>query len=52
MEKVLSLNHELVQRASQIRGLKIVFGTDAVAGSHGRNAEGSSIGCEMEKLIL
>ena len=39
MQKVLSLNHELVQRASQIRGLKIVFGTDAVAGSHGRNAE-------------
>jgi imidazolonepropionase-like amidohydrolase len=39
MQKVLSLNHELVRRASQIRGLKIVFGTDAVAGSHGRNAE-------------
>src|SRR4029078_6247060 len=39
MQKVLSLNHELVQRASQVRGLKIVFGTDAVAGSHGRNAE-------------
>jgi imidazolonepropionase-like amidohydrolase len=39
MQKVLSLNHELVQRASQTRGLKIVFGTDAVAGSHGRNAE-------------
>jgi imidazolonepropionase-like amidohydrolase len=39
MQKVLSLNHELVQRASRIRGLKIVFGTDAVAGSHGRNAE-------------
>ena len=39
MQKVRSLNHELVQRASKIRGLKIVFGTDAVAGSHGRNAE-------------
>jgi imidazolonepropionase-like amidohydrolase len=39
MQKVLSLNHELVQRASKIRGLKIVFGTDAVAGAHGRNAE-------------
>jgi imidazolonepropionase-like amidohydrolase len=39
MEKVLSLNHQLVQRASKIPGLKIVFGTDAVAGSHGRNAE-------------
>ena len=39
MQKVLSLNHELVQRASKTRGLKIVFGTDAVAGAHGRNAE-------------
>jgi imidazolonepropionase-like amidohydrolase len=39
MEKVLSLNHQLVQRAVNIPGLKIVFGTDALAGSHGRNAE-------------
>lgn len=39
MQKVLSLNHELVQRASRTSGLKIVFGTDAVAGAHGRNAE-------------
>src|SRR6266480_4249834 len=39
MEKVLSLNHDLVQRARKIPGLKIVFGTDAVAGAHGRNAE-------------
>ena len=39
MEKVLSLNHELVRRASKTPGLKIVFGTDAVAGAHGRNAE-------------
>jgi imidazolonepropionase-like amidohydrolase len=39
MEKVLSLNHQLVQRAVKTPGLKIVFGTDAVAGAHGRNAE-------------
>jgi imidazolonepropionase-like amidohydrolase len=39
MQRVLSLNHELVQRASKIHGLKIVFGTDAVAGAHGSNAE-------------
>jgi len=39
MEKVLSLNHELVKRASKTPGLRIVFGTDAVAGAHGRNAE-------------
>jgi imidazolonepropionase-like amidohydrolase len=39
MEKILPLNHELVQRASKTPELKIVFGTDAVAGAHGRNAE-------------
>lgn len=39
MQNVLSLNHELVRHASKIPGLKIVFGTDAVAGAHGRNAE-------------
>ncbi len=39
MEKILPINHELVRRASRIPGLKIVFGTDAVAGAHGRNTE-------------
>jgi imidazolonepropionase-like amidohydrolase len=39
MQQVLSLNHELVRRAAKVPGLKIVFGTDALAGSHGRNAE-------------
>lgn len=39
MTKILPINHELIRRASKIPGLKIVFGTDAVAGSHGRNAE-------------
>ena len=39
MEKILPMNHELMQRAAKIPGLKIVFGTDAVAGAHGRNAE-------------
>jgi imidazolonepropionase-like amidohydrolase len=39
MEKILPMNHELVRRAIKIPGLKIVFGTDAVAGAHGRNAE-------------
>ncbi|MFZ0819591.1 MAG: amidohydrolase family protein [Candidatus Acidiferrales bacterium] len=39
MEKILPMNHELVHRAVKIPGLKIVFGTDAVAGAHGRNAE-------------
>jgi imidazolonepropionase-like amidohydrolase len=39
MEKILPRFHELIKRAVKIPGLKIVFGTDAVAGAHGRNAE-------------
>ena len=39
MEKILPMNHALVQHAVKTPGLKIVFGTDAVAGAHGRNAE-------------
>jgi imidazolonepropionase-like amidohydrolase len=38
-EKILPMNQELLRRAVKIPGLKIVFGTDAVAGAHGRNAE-------------
>src|SRR5712664_4010214 len=38
-EQILPMNHQLMQRAVKIPGLKIVFGTDAVAGAHGRNAE-------------
>jgi imidazolonepropionase-like amidohydrolase len=39
MEQILPVNHDLVRRASRTAGLKVVFGTDAVAGAHGRNAE-------------
>jgi imidazolonepropionase-like amidohydrolase len=39
MEKILPMNHELVRHAIKTPGLKVVFGTDAVAGAHGRNAE-------------
>ena len=39
MEQLLPLYHEFIKRALKIPGLKIVFGTDARAGSHGRNAE-------------
>ena len=39
MEKILPMNHDLVKRASRIPNLKVVFGTDAVAGAHGHNAE-------------
>ncbi|HXY09006.1 MAG TPA: amidohydrolase family protein [Terriglobales bacterium] len=39
MEKILPMDHEIVQHAVKTPGLKMVFGTDAVAGAHGRNAE-------------
>ncbi len=39
MERVLSIDHDLVRHAVKIPGLKVVFGTDALAGAHGRNAE-------------
>ncbi|HJX85675.1 MAG TPA: amidohydrolase family protein [Candidatus Angelobacter sp.] len=39
MEKILPQFHELMQHAVKTPRLKIVFGTDAVAGAHGRNAE-------------
>jgi len=39
IEKAIPLNLEMFERALKIKGLKIVFGTDAVAGAHGRNAE-------------
>jgi imidazolonepropionase-like amidohydrolase len=39
MEKILPMDHEIVAHAVKTPGLKVVFGTDAVAGAHGRNAE-------------
>jgi len=39
MKDLLLREHELMQRARKIPGLKIVFGTDAAAGAHGQNAE-------------
>jgi len=39
MERALSLDHDIFRRAVKIPGLKVVFGTDALAGAHGRNAE-------------
>jgi imidazolonepropionase-like amidohydrolase len=38
-EEVRPMHHEFLRRAARTPGLKIVFGTDAVAGAHGRNAE-------------
>lgn len=39
IKEVIPLYHEGLRQALRIRGLKIVFGSDALAGSHGRNAE-------------
>ncbi|HYA96792.1 MAG TPA: amidohydrolase family protein [Methylomirabilota bacterium] len=39
MEKLLPVYHEFMRRAVKVPGLKLVFGSDAVAGAHGRNAE-------------
>lgn len=39
MEKIIPMNHEIVRHGARTPGLKMVFGTDAVAGAHGRNAE-------------
>jgi imidazolonepropionase-like amidohydrolase len=35
----IPMYHEFFKRALKIPGLKIVFGSDALAGAHGRNAE-------------
>jgi imidazolonepropionase-like amidohydrolase len=39
MEELIPMYHDFMRSAMKTPGLKIVFGTDAVAGSHGRNAE-------------
>jgi imidazolonepropionase-like amidohydrolase len=39
MEKILPMDHEILEHATKTPELKVVFGTDAVAGAHGRNAE-------------
>jgi len=39
MKELIPAHQEFIQRAVRIPGLKIVYGTDAVAGAHGRNAE-------------
>ena len=39
MEALIPMYREFLRRAAKVPGLKIVFGSDALAGSHGRNAE-------------
>jgi imidazolonepropionase-like amidohydrolase len=40
MQKNLPVGLDMFKRALAIKNLKIVYGTDAVAGAHGRNIEG------------
>ncbi len=39
LQKMISASREFMRQADKIPGLKIVFGSDALAGSHGHNAE-------------
>jgi imidazolonepropionase-like amidohydrolase len=39
MEKAIPRNFAMIKEAVKTSGLKLVFGTDAVAGAHGRNVE-------------
>jgi imidazolonepropionase-like amidohydrolase len=39
MERAIPVDLEMFKRALAVKRLKIVFGTDAVAGAHGRNIE-------------
>jgi imidazolonepropionase-like amidohydrolase len=39
IKEMIPAYHDFFKQALKIPGLKIVFGSDALAGSHGRNAE-------------
>jgi imidazolonepropionase-like amidohydrolase len=39
IHEIIPVFHEFMHQAIKVRGLRIVFGSDALAGSHGRNAE-------------
>jgi len=39
MKGLIPEHQEFIKRAVRVAGLKIIYGTDAVAGAHGRNAE-------------
>lgn len=39
IKEIIPIYHEGLRQALKVQGLKIVFGSDALAGSHGRNAE-------------
>jgi imidazolonepropionase-like amidohydrolase len=39
IKDLIPMYHDFMKQAVKVSGLKIVFGSDALAGSHGRNAE-------------
>ena len=39
IKEIIPSYHSFLKQALKIQGLKIIFGSDALAGSHGRNAE-------------
>src|ERR1044071_9164243 len=39
IKEIIPTYHDFMKQAVKVPGLKIVFGSDALAGSHGRNAE-------------
>src|SRR6185295_19799656 len=39
MKDLVPMSQDFPRRAAKVSGLKIVFGTDALSGMHGRNAE-------------
>jgi len=39
MEKAIPINYVMIKNALATKGLKLVFGTDAVSGAHGHNLE-------------
>ncbi len=39
IRETIPMYHDFMKRALKVPGLKIIFGSDALAGSHGRNAE-------------
>lgn len=47
MEKALPLAAEVIRKALATKNLKLTYGTDAVAGAHGRNAE--DMVCRVQK---
>ncbi len=52
MQKILPLDCDIVRQAAKTKGLKMVFGTDAVAGADGRNAEEfiDRVNCGVEPM--